>query len=252
LPGGQTQILVPSSFDIPHSLIRVGEPLYSIFVVRQIGILSAQDISSGAARYGSQSEGDPKYQDANGDGVIDANDRVIVGHPNPSLTYGITNSFKYKNFDLSILVQGQSGGSLYSLFGRSINRTGTGVTDNVLGTWADRWRSATDPGAGLMGKTYSTFGRIKNTDWLYSSDYVRVRNITLGYNLGSLMKTKHVQGARLYVSAENFFGHDNYGGGYNPEATNTSFSGSTQYPESGDYGGLPLAKSLILGLNFTF
>lgn len=252
LPDGQTQILVPSSFDISHSLIKVGEPLYSIFVVRQIGILSAADITNGAARYGNETEGDPKYFDANNDGVIDANDRVIVGHPNPNYTYGITNNFKWKNFDLSVLVQGQSGGSIYSLFGRSINRTGTGITDNVLATWDDRWRSASDPGAGLVGKTTGTFGRIKNTDWLYSSDYIRVRSITLGYNLGKVLNVKQVSNARLYVSAENFFGKDKYVGGYNPEATNTNLSGSSQYPEAGDYGGLPLAKSLTFGLNFTF
>lgn len=252
LPNGQTQILVPSSFDIPHSIIKVGEPLYSIYVVKQLGILSAEDITNNVAKYGSQKEGDPKYFDANGDGVIDANDRVIVGQPNPKYIYGLTNTFKFKNFDLSILVQGQTGGSIYSLFGRSVNRTGTGFNDNVLGTWANRWRSASDPGDGQVGKTYSTFGRIKNTDWLYSSDYIRVRNITLGYNLGNALKLKQIQGARLYISAENFFGKDYYYGGYNPEATNTSLSGSTQYPEAGDYGGLPLAKSLIFGLNFTF
>lgn len=252
LPDGQTQILVPSRFDISHSLIKVGEPMYSIYVVKQIGILSAADITAGAAKYGNETEGDPKYFDANGDGVIDANDRVIVGHPNPDYTYGITNNFKWKNFDLSVLVQGQSGGSIYSLFGRSINRTGTGITDNVLATWDNRWRSASDPGAGLVGKTTGTFGRIKNTDWLYSSDYIRVRNITLGYNLGKILKVKQVSNARLYISAENFFGKDKYVGGYNPEATNTNLSGSSQYPESGDYGGLPLAKSLTFGLNFTF
>lgn len=252
LPDGQTQILVPSSFDISHSLIKVGEPLYSIFIVKQIGILSAADISSGVARYGNESEGDPKYFDANGDGVIDANDRIIMGHPNPNYTYGINTNFKWKNFDLGILVQGQSGGSIYSLFGRSINRTGTGITDNVLASWDQRWRSATNPGAGVVGKTTGTFGRIKNTDWLYSSDYIRVRSITLGYNLGKILKTKQISNARIYLSAENFFGKDKYYGGYNPEANNTSLSGSSQYPEAGDYGGLPLAKSLTFGLNFTF
>nr|WP_294899022.1 TonB-dependent receptor [uncultured Pedobacter sp.] len=252
LPNGQTEIIVPSSFDIPHSVIRIGQPLYSINVVKQIGILSAADIANGVARYGNETEGDPKYFDAVPDGVIDANDRVIVGHPNPDFIYGLTNTFKYKKFDLSVLVQGQQGGSIYSLFGRSINRTGTGITDNVLGTWANRWRSAADPGDGKVGKTTGTFGRIKNTDWLYSSDYIRVRNITLGYNLGSVLKSKQISNARIYVSAENFFGHDNYGGGYNPEATNTSLSGSTPYPEAGDYGGLPLPKSLIFGVNFTF
>ncbi|MEO5909771.1 MAG: TonB-dependent receptor [Pelobium sp.] len=252
LPTGQTQILVPSSFDISHSLIKVGEPLYSIYVVKQIGILSAADISGNVAKYGTQTEGDAKYFDADGNGVIDANDRVIVGHPNPTYTYGITNNFKWKNFDLGVLVQGQSGGSIYSLFGRSINRTGTGITDNVLASWDNRWRSAANPGDGSIGKTTGTFGRIKNTDWLYSSDYIRVRNITLGYNLGKVLKIKQVSNARIYLSAENFFGKDKYDGGYNPEATNTSLSGSSQYPESGDYGGLPLARSLIFGLNFTF
>lgn len=224
----------------------------SIYVVRQIGILSKDDIANKVAMYGTESEGDPKYMDANKDGVIDANDRVIVGHPNPSFVWGITNTFKYKGFDLSILVQGQNGGSIYSLLGRALSRTGQGFTDNYLGYGRDRWRSADNPGAGRVGKAYSTFGRIKNTDWLYSSDYWRVRNITLGYDLGKLMNTKIISGARIYVTAENWFGKDKYDGGFNPEATNTDVSGSSAYPEAGDYGGLPLAKSLIFGLNLTF
>ncbi|WP_420154972.1 SusC/RagA family TonB-linked outer membrane protein [Siphonobacter sp.] len=252
LAGGQSQILIPSSFDISHSILRVGDPLYSIYVVRQVGILSQQDIDSKAALYGSQTVGDPKYFDANGDGVIDANDRVIVGQPNPKYTWGITNNFRYKNFDLSVLVQGQNGGSIYSLLGRALGRTGQGVVDNALGFYQDRWRSPEDPGAGQVGKVYSTFGRIKNTDWLYSSDYVRVRNITLGYNLKSVVKVPQIQGARIYVTAENFFGWDKYKGGLNPEATNTNLSGDSSYPEAGDYGGLPIARSLIFGVNLTF
>jgi hypothetical protein len=72
-----------------------------------------------------------------------------------------------------------------------------------------------------VGKVYSTFGRIKNTDWLYSSNYVRVRNITAGYNLGKLFNTKSIQAARIYFTLENFFGKDKYTGGFNPESTNT-------------------------------
>jgi len=252
LAAGQSQILIPSSFDVSHSLLRVGEPMYSIYVVRQQGILTQQDIDNKVALFGSQTVGDPKYKDANGDGVIDANDREIVGHPNPDWSYGVTNTFRYKGFDLTVLVQGQTGGSIYSLLGRAIGRTGQGVPDNALGAYRDRWRSPSDPGAGEIGKAYSTFGRIKNTDWLYSSNYVRVRNITLGYDLGRQFKTKAVKGARIYVTAENYFGHDSYTGGFNPEASNTNLSGSDIFPEAGDYGGLPLPKSLILGLNFTF
>lgn len=252
LASGQTQILIPSSFDISHSILKIGEPMYSIYVVRQEGILTEQDIANNAPLFGTQVAGDPKYKDANGDGVIDPKDREIVGKPNPDWTYGITNTFKYKGFDLSFLVQGQTGGSIYSLLGRALGRTGQGVPDNALGHYRDRYRSVSSPGAGVAGKAYSTFGRIKNTDWLYSSNYVRVRNITLGYDLGKQFQSNALKGARIYVTAENYFGHDNYNGGLNPEATNTNLSGNTEFPEAGDYGGLPLPKSLIVGLNFTF
>lgn len=252
LAQGQTQILIPSIFDISHSILKVGEQMNSIYVVRQIGILSQQDIDNGAALYGTEKAGDPKYFDANNDKVIDANDRVIVGHPNPSYIWGITNTFKYKGFDLSVLIQGQQGGSIYSLLGRALGRTGQGYQDNYLGMARDRWRSAEDPGAGKVGKAYSTFGRIVNTDWLYSSDYWRIRNITLGYDFSKVVKGNFLSNARIYVTAENWFGKDKYYGGLNPEATNTDLSGNTSFPEAGDYGGLPLAKSLILGVNLTF
>ncbi|PJJ59923.1 SusC/RagA family TonB-linked outer membrane protein [Hymenobacter chitinivorans] len=248
---GDAPIQVVSAFDIPNNILQVGQPLYSIYVVKQIGILSQADLDSKAALYGSQTVGDPKYFDANGDGKIDPNDRVIVGHPNPDYVAGITNSFKYKGFDLSVLVQGQWGGSIYSLFGRAIDRTGQGYVDNVPAFYTERWRSADNPGAGERGKAYSTFGRIKNTDWLYSSDYYRVRNITLGYDLGLVIKKSIAQGARIYVTAENFFGQDKYDGGYNPEAVNTD-GGDASFPVGVDYGGLPLTKSLVLGLNLTF
>jgi TonB-linked SusC/RagA family outer membrane protein len=252
LAGGQTQILIPSSFDINHSILKVGEPMYSIYVVKMLGILSAADITGGYPLFGAEKEGDPKYQDIDKNGVIDANDRQIVGHPNPDYIWGVNNSFKYKGFDLAVLVQGQWGGSIYSLFGRALGRTGQGYVDNALGTYRNRWRSASDPGEGKISKAYSTFGRIVNTDWLYPSDYIRVRNITLGYNLKNLFKTKYVQGARVYLTLENFFGHDKYLGGFNPEAVNTDVSGSTVFPEAADYGGGPLAKSVIFGLNFNF
>lgn len=252
LPGGQTQILIPSAFDISHSILKVGEPMYSIYVVKQIGILSQEDINKGAALYGTETVGDPKYFDADANGVINADDRVIVGHPTPDYIWGVTNTFRYKNFDVNVLVQGQNGGSIYSLLGRALGRTGQGYNDNALGTYRNRWRSASDPGDGKIGKAYSTFGRIKNTDWLYPSDYIRVRDITLGYDLGKSVKLKQIQGIRLYLTLENFFGHDKYLGGANPEATNTNVSGSGVFPEAGDYGGLPLPRSLVFGVNVNF
>lgn len=250
---GQSQILVPSLYtSVSNTLLRVGEPLNSIYVIKKVGILTQDDINKKAAMYGPQSVGDPKYEDFDGNGVIDANDRQIVGHPNPDYTWGITNTINYKGFDLRILVQGQIGGSIYSLLGRAVSQTGMGYIYNASGDYRNRWRSPEDPGDGVRSKAYSTFGNIVNTDWLYSSDYFRVRTITLGYDLKKLIKSGSVSSARIFVSAENFFGHDKYYGGANPESANTDLSGNGNYPQSGDYGGLPLPKSLILGLNVSF
>ena len=252
---GQTQIVIPNSFTVSDQILRIGAPLNSIYVLKVIGLLSQDDITKGVARYGSNEQvGDFKFEDTNGDGIITEADKQIVGHPNPNYTYGVTNSVRYKAFDLSVLVQGQAGGSIYSQLGRAITRPGQGRADNHPASYVDRWKSPTDQGEGRFGKAYSTYNNpiTSATDWLYSSDYLRIRNITLGYNLKSVIKTSAVSSARLYFTMENFFGYDKYYNGLNPEAANTAISSNGSYPESGDYGALPLPKSIIFGINFTF
>ncbi|MEP6747123.1 MAG: TonB-dependent receptor, partial [Bacteroidota bacterium] len=255
LAPGQSQIIVPNGFNVSDQILRVGSPLNSIYVLKTIGLLSADDISKGVARYNSaETVGDFKFQDLNGDGVITEADKQIVGHPNPDITYGITNTFRYKGFDLNVFVQGQSGASIYSELGRAISRPGQGRSDNHPASYANRWKSPTNQGDGRFGKGYSTYNSpiTSATDWLYSSDYIRIRNITVGYDLKKIFKTRAVQGARIYCTLENFFGHDKYINGLNPEAANTTVASNSAYPEAGDYGGMPLSKSLIFGLNITF
>jgi TonB-linked SusC/RagA family outer membrane protein len=247
---GDATIEVPNGLDTPSNILQVGLPIYSIFVVKQNGILTQADIDGGAAKFGAETAGDPKYEDFNGDGIIDSKDRQVVGQPNPKYTWGITNTLRYKGFDLSFLVQGQNGGSIYSTLGRAIDRTSVGYKENALGRVRDRWYSADNPGDGIKGKATGSFGFIRNTDWLYSSDYYRIRTITLGYDLGRVINKRLAQGARVYVTAENFFGRDKYYGGLNPDAVNTSNTGN--FVSGSDYGGLPLAKSLVLGLNLSF
>ena len=255
LAPGQTQIIIPNGNNVSDQILRVGKPLNSIYVLKTIGFLTAADIARGVARYGSgQAEGDLKYLDANGDGVISEADKQIVGHPNADFTYGVTNTFRYKGFDLNVLVQGQFGGYIFSEIGRALTRPGQGRSDNHPESFVRRWRSPADQGEGRFGKAYSTYNSPISaaTDWLYSSDYIRVRNITLGYNLKEVIKSSYLSGARVYLTLENFFGKDKYTNGLNPEAANTSSSSNAAFPAAGDYGGLPLPKSLIVGVNFTF
>ncbi|MDN3669442.1 TonB-dependent receptor [Echinicola jeungdonensis] len=242
--GPENTPILGGSWDINHRITMVGEPINTLYLVQNIGILTQEEIDNGAALYGSQEAGDPQYLDANNDGVINADDRVLSGAPTPDYVWGITNNFTYKGFDLNFLVQGQWGGLIYSTFGRAMDRPGMSFVENTLGRHRNRWRSPENPGDGETGKAVSSFGRIKNTDWLYSSDYWRIRNITLGYDLGRLLENKRiVSGARIYVTAENFFGDDKYTGGFNPEAVNN---------DGDDYGAFPLSRSVVFGVNLKF
>jgi len=256
LAPGQNQIIIPNGLTVSDAILRVGSPINSIYVLKVLGFLTAKDITDGYPRYNGTTEqpGDFKFEDINKDGVITEADKQIVGHPNPDWTYGITNTFRYKDFDLNVLVQGQSGGSIYSQLGRAISRPGQGRADNHTASFVNRWYSETNTGDGRFGKAYSTFNQpiTSATDWLYSSDYIRVRTISLGYNLTKLRKKNVFQNARIYLTLENFFGHDKYTNGLNPEAANTAISSNSNYPEAGDYGAMPLPKSLIFGINITF
>lgn len=254
LAPGQTQIIIPNGFTVSDAILRVGAPINSIYVLKILGFLSAKDTAAHVPRYGNQTVGDFKFEDANGDGIITEADKQIVGHPNPDWTYGVTNTFRYQGFDLTVLVQGQSGGSIYSQLGRAISRPGQGRSDNHPASFVKRWYSESNQGEGRFSKAYSTYNSpiTAATDWLYSSNYIRVRNITLGYNLKNLVKKNFIQAARIYFSLENYFGHDKYVNGLNPEAANTAVSTNSAYPEAGDYGAMPLPKSFVFGLNITF
>ncbi len=254
LGGLGTSINIPNAFGTgyPPFLLQDGLPMYEYFVIKKIGILTQDDINnSKVAKLPKQAVGDEKYFDKNGDGIIDANDRVNGGQPTPKYTYGLTNTFHYKLFDLSVQVYGQHGGSIMSYLARATDNPANGISTN-LGIWRDRWTATNqNPNAprGKIGFAYTI--PYTTTDWVYSTDFFRIQSITLGYNLKQLVKTGIVSSARVYASLQNWWGWDKYKGGVNPEAQNTNLT-SGSYPLPGDYGAMPLNKSAVLGINFVF
>jgi hypothetical protein len=243
----QTKIEISNNgFDggVPFIILEVGKPMYTVFGLQQNGVITQADIDKGGTTIGGKSLilGDPRYIDQNADGKINSGDRVDLGNPTPKFTWGITNDFKYKDLDLSILVQGQNGGTVYGLTGRAINRTGMGQVENSL-----------DVDPAVRGNWRTTFGYQANSDWLYKSDYISVRSISVGYNLKEAIKNiKVIDNIRLYVTGENLFYWNKYKVGFNPEALNTSASSNTDFAVPVDYGGAPLAKSVVIGVNVNF
>ncbi|HSC39378.1 MAG TPA: SusC/RagA family TonB-linked outer membrane protein, partial [Chitinophagaceae bacterium] len=101
---GQNQIIIPNGLTVSDEILRVGQPLNSIYVLKVNGFLTADDIAKKVPQYTTEQEGDFKFDDYNKDGIITEADKQIVGHPNPDWTYGITNTFRYQDFDLNVLV----------------------------------------------------------------------------------------------------------------------------------------------------
>jgi hypothetical protein len=146
---------------------------------------------------------------------------------------------------------GQHGGSIISYIARAIDNPANGIA-TTLGVWRNRFtpsRGNYNAPRGKIGYAYTI--PYTTTDWIYSTDFFRIQNITLGYNLKTLVRTGVFSSARVYGSLFNWFGRDKYKGGVNPEAQNTNLTNST-YPLPGDYGAMPLSKSAVLGINFVF
>ncbi|MGO4710787.1 hypothetical protein AB4Y90_17115, partial [Chryseobacterium sp. 2TAF14] len=242
---GSDNAPIYTGFSSSTNIIKVGEELNSFYLYEAIGVLSTADINNAAvAKTNGAIAGDVKYRDFNGDGKIDENDRHIVGSPTPDYYWGFTNTFSFKGFDLSVFFQGQKGGYSYALLGRAIDRTGMGTTTNVMGNWANRWRSDENPGDGKTPRLDGTTGSLLDTRWLYDATYIQLKNVTLGYNFEEeLVKKLKISNLRIYVSLENVWRKDHYYGGYNPESVQS---------DGTDYGAYPNAKIYMMGLNFNF
>ena len=218
-------------------VLMVGQPMRSFYMYDAVGVYQyREDLRKYPVKQGNQL-GDVRYRDANDDGVINDDDRTLVGKPNPDYILGMTNKWSYKNFDLSILCTAQFGGMLYSMSpGRYMDNPGMACSQNVFSWWKNMWKSEEEPGDGKTPALESTTGELYNTRWLYSSDYIRIKNLTVGYHLP--VNKKMIRQARVYFTVENLWIWDKYDGGYSPENR-----GNNAYPQ---------ARVYTIGANFTF
>jgi TonB-linked SusC/RagA family outer membrane protein len=231
---------------------RVGYPINSYYLLQATGVLREADFNKDASGnfiakipiYSGQKPGDTKYMDVNNDGKIDANDYVVAGNYQPKFDFGITNTWTYKNWDLTVLVQGRVGGDLLSIGSRAWNRATNDTRYEYMNSWLkDAYWSEAEPGNGKVPAFFSAVTSQYDTNWMYSAAYLRIKNIALGYNLPVLKKA--FKRLRVYASCDNVYLWDSYYPGYSPE-------GATQDNGSADWGSYPLARTLSFGLNATF
>lgn len=186
--------------------------------------------------------GDFKYADVNGDGVIDLRDRVVLGNPNPKYTYGINTNFAYRNFDLTVDIQGVAG---VDVFNANLSAR-FGNENYTKDFFTHRWNGAGTSNTYASANLASGLNNAPNSFYVESGDYIRLRNIQLGYTLPQSFTTKwKAQRLRIFLNAQNavnIFGYK----GFSPEV------GGTPTNAGIDTNVYPLYAIYNFGVNLTF
>jgi TonB-linked SusC/RagA family outer membrane protein len=191
-----------------------------------------------------------KMKDINGDGVIDdVNDRTFIGDPTPDFVFGFTNTFNYKNWDMSITMAGQVGGKILaaSKWAYLTNMDGSRLP---LAAALDYWRSESNPGSGVYPRTLlntTALGRSVNSQWVEDGSYLTAKNIALGYKF-NLKENKSFKNLRIFASVQQAFIITKYSG-YNPEI---ALSGADALSGIGvDENAYPVPRTFSFGISTT-
>ena len=228
----------------------VGHPIACYYGYVYDGVFMNQEELDQYPHLSGDKVGDGRYKDVNKDGKLDQNDKTILGNNQPVFTAGLTNSFSYKNFNLSVQLTGSCGAEVFSIYKRMIavyHGDRNGMTDIL-----DYWKSPEDPGDGKTfrpTRTPSGWSRDPSSLWITKGSYLRIRNVSLSYNVNtSKIRMINLQGLRIYVTGQNLYTFTN-NPGYDPETSSEAGNGLTK---GGDYTGYPSARSFILGVDVTF
>lgn len=192
------------------------------------------------ATYQRPELGDFLYRDANGDGSLDTNDRVEIGHGTlPRLTYGFSLGLEWNNFDFSVLLQGTGNHQVYynnqafrfvTVMGQSLIKD---ITDNA---WTPE--NPYDSRYPILRNSANSKNNIASDAFVHNAAYLRCKNIQLGYNVPQKITRRfYVENLKIYTSIDNLF-------------TITDFPGLD--PEIGATVGYPAVRQYSIGLNITF
>lgn len=191
--------------------------------------------------------GMPKYKDINGDGVIDSNDRTIIGRGLPIHTGGFTNSFAYKGFDLSIFFQWSYGNDIMNANRLFFENAGGKKDLNQFASYANRW-TPDNPDSDIPAATKSASNNVISSRIIEDGSYLRLKTVTLGYTFPKTLIAKaKLSNARVYLAAQNLWTWTSYSG-YDPEV---SIRNSALTPGL-DFSSYPRAFTLSFGVNLGF
>ncbi|MBC7721223.1 MAG: SusC/RagA family TonB-linked outer membrane protein, partial [Pedobacter sp.] len=203
---------------------------------------SVGEIAKSATQAGAQ-PGDIKFVDINGDGVIDAKDRTLIGNPFPKFTVGWNVNFEYKSFDLSVFTYASSGNNVYRAYERNANYTNK--FQDVLSRWTgpNTTNDARNPRYSFTDANNNS--RVSDR-YVEDGSFIKIKNILLGYTLQTKAIKKAFRSIRLYAQVKNAFTFTKYSG-YDPEVT-----GGGLLDTGVDRGSYPQSRNYTVGLDIKF
>jgi len=224
-----------------------GEPIGYFWGYKTAGIFQNQQeindwIAAGNGVLQSNVQpGDVKYYDINHDGVINDNDKVNLGNGMPDFTYGFKVGFDWRGLDFAVQANGSVGNKIVQTY-RNVGTTTANYTTQIL----DRWT-----GEGTSNK----IPRVTNTNinyqfsdlFIQDGDFLRISDITLGYDFAKLIRCKYLSQCRLYAQVKNAFTFTKYDG-MDPEIG----YGNSGWVSGIDYGYYPRPRTFLFGVNLKF
>lgn len=233
-------------------LTKEGYPINSFYGHIITGLFQSDAEAQDAETFGAQpggslvSAGDYIYEDTNGDGVVDSDDRVIIGNPNIRNTYGMTLTADYKGFNFRVLFQGVLGRDVENgVYGTDGLRGYSNLTTDFLDRWTPE-NTDTDIPRVATGYKYnnSLFVGPAISAAILDASYLRMKHIELGYTIPAETISKlGLSNARVYVSGQNLLTFTKFVKGYDPEDAMTFNNVNDSYPQ---------AKSFTMGVNLSF
>jgi len=197
---------------------------------------------SGQVIQPSAMPGDVRYVDLNGDGLINNSDRGMIGNPNPDYTFGITLSGDYKGFDFSIVASGVAGNEIVQSYRNQANQFGN-YTRRILDRWHGEGSSNTIPRVTEDNRNWTNFSDL----YIQKGDFLRISNVTVGYDLAKIVKKGYLKQLRFYAAALNLYTFTKYDG-MDPEIG----YGSEGFASGIDVGYYPRPRTFMVGANFKF
>lgn len=237
--------------NITTSETKAGYPIGGYWLISTAGYFNSQEEVDAYAKDGKKIQpaaepGDIKFVDANNDGVINDDDRVFQGSPFPDFTFALNGNMRYKNFDLSIGLQGVLGNKIYNATRQTLEDVtkGSNFLASCLDYWTPENKNASHPRLTWDDPNRNT--RAESDRYLENGSYLRLRSVQLGYTFPQTWFKGAIQHARVYINAENLFTITSYSG-YSPDvnADNANYRGF-------DNSIYPTNRTFMLGLNVTF